>query len=370
LDTSSTSSREDAPSWLRLTLVPGVSPGAQRALLNAFGTPDGVVRASRRDIAAASDDDVAALLTQGPDPTLLEDTLRWLDAPGHHLVALSDAHYPRALLQISDPPAVLYVSGRSEMLNVPAFAIVGSRNATPQGTQDAEAFGRALSQAGLAIVSGLALGIDSAAHRGGLAAAASSIAVMGTGPDIIYPRRNRELAEALAQKGCLVSEFPLRTPSVAGNFPRRNRLISGLARGVLVVEAALASGSLITARYALEQGRDVFAIPGSIHSPVAKGCHWLIKQGAKLVESADDILGELRWIAPGAPPQSAPALEEQCDPLLEAMGFAPMSIDQMAQRTGLGAAKLAAQLSRLEIEGRVAALAGGWFQRVKSRVIE
>ena len=369
MDTS-LSSREDAPSWLRLTLVPGVPAATQRSLLKAFGTPEGVVCASRRDIAAVAGGKVAELLSGGPDAALLEKTLRWIERPGQHFIALSDESYPKALLDIAEPPTVLYVTGRVEMLNVPAFAIVGSRNATPQGMRDAEAFAHALSQAGLAIVSGLALGIDAAAHRGGLAAAGSSMAVMGTGPDIIYPRRNLELAQALASKGCLISEFALGTPSAPGNFPRRNRLISGLSRGVLVVEAALQSGSLTTARCALEQGRDVFAIPGSIHSPLSKGCHWLIQQGAKLVESAQDVLGELGWNAPRAAQETAGAEEHDRDPLLEAMGFAPVSIDQMAELTGLGAAKLAARLSYLEIDGRITALAGGWFQRIKKRVIE
>jgi DNA processing protein len=369
LDTS-LATRDDVHAWLRLTLVPGVSSGVQRALLKAFGTPDRVMAASRRDVAAIADERVAALLAAGPGMPLLESTLRWIEGPGRHFVALGDASYPKALLDIADPPTALYVQGRIEKLNAPAFAIVGSRNATPQGLRDAEAFARALSEAGLAIVSGLALGIDAAAHRGGLAGAGSSVAVMGTGPDVIYPRRNHELAHALATDGCLITEFALGTASVAGNFPRRNRLISGLSRGVLVVEAALSSGSLITANFALEQGRDVFAIPGSIHSPQSKGCHWLIKQGAKLVESANDVLGELGWNAPRASDDLAVDEEPDQDPLLDAMGHAPISIEQMAQRTSLGAAKLAAHLSRLEIEGRIEALPGGWFQRVKARVIK
>jgi DNA processing protein len=367
---TSLSTRGDVHAWLRLTLVPGVSSGVQRALLKAFGTPDRVMAASRRDVAAIADETVAGLLAAGPDMRLLESTLRWIEGPGRHFVALGDACYPKALLNIADPPTALYVQGRIEKLNEPAFAIVGSRNATPQGVRDAQSFARALSEAGLVIVSGLALGIDAAAHRGGLAAVGSSVAVMGTGPDVIYPRRNHELAHALATDGCLVTEFALGTASVAGNFPRRNRLISGLSRGVLVVEAALRSGSLITANCALEQGRDVFAIPGSIHSPQSKGCHWLIKQGAKLVESAHDVLGELGLNSPGASADVAVDEEPDHDPLLDAMGHAPISIEQMAQRTGLDAAKLAAHLSRLEIEGRIAALAGGWFQRVEARVIK
>lgn len=365
------SSRDDVVSWLRLTLVPGVSVAKQRVLLKAFGSPRAVLEAPFREIAAVTQSqEIAPLLASGPRQEMLDATLAWLEAPDCHLLTLADATFPRALLDIHDPPCILYARGRIDILNAPAFGIVGSRNATAQGVRDAEAFAFALSQAGFGIVSGLALGIDAAAHRGGLAGASSSIAVLGTGPDRIYPKRNRELAHALAEKGCLISEFPLGTPPDPGNFPRRNRLISGLSRGVLVVEAALPSGSLTTAQCALEQGRDVFAIPGSIHSPLTKGCHWLIKEGAKLVESADDVLKELGCAVPKASSKSSADGEETADPLLEAMGFAPISIDQMAERTGLGAAKLAARLSRLEIEGRIAALAGGWFQRTARRVIE
>ena len=345
-------------------MVPGISPTLQRALLAAFGTPHAVIEASRRALASVTSEKVAQLVAQGPSESVVAATLQWLARPGCHLLALSDQAYPQALLDIHDPPTVLYAQGRLELLNTPSFAIVGSRNATPQGLRDAQGFARALSDSGLAIVSGLALGIDAAAHRGGLAGAGSSVAVMGTGPDLIYPRRNLELAHALAEQGCLISEFAVRTPSLAGNFPRRNRLISGLSRGVLVVEAALPSGSLSTAKFAVEQDRDVFAIPGSIHSPLSKGCHWLIKEGAKLVESAEDVLAEL-----GGGVVHASALVEETqpaefDPLLHAMGFAPATIDQLAQRTGLDAATLAAQLARLEIAESVATLPGGWFQRV------
>ena len=219
--------------------------------------------------------------------------MKWIDQPGNDLLTLADARYPAALLQIADPPLLLYVRGRVELLSHPALAIVGSRSATPAGTRDALAFAETLSNAGLTIVSGLALGIDTAAHRGGLAGASSSIGVVGTGLDRVYPARNRHLAHQLAEDGVLVSEFPLGTPPFPSNFPRRNRVISGLCRGCLVVEAALRSGSLITARQSLEQGREVFAMPGSIHSSLSKGCHWLIKQGAKLVETAQDVLEEL-----------------------------------------------------------------------------
>jgi DNA processing protein len=370
LEASSTL-RDDTLAWLGLTLVPGVSCTALHALLKAFASPRAVLAASHEDIAQIAGDPVARRLRAGPAPKLVDATLRWLMRPGCQMLAWGDSAYPKALLNIPDPPGVLFVRGRIELLNAPAIAIVGSRNATPQGLRDAQAFAHALSDAGLVIVSGLALGIDAAAHRGGLAGASSSVAVMGTGPDLVYPKGNRDLAGELAVSGCLISEFAAGTPSIARNFPQRNRLISGLSRGVLVVEAALKSGSLNTARSALEQGRDVFAVPGSIHSTLSKGCHWLLKEGAKLVESADDVLVELGMAANVAPARES---QQDCaverDPLLEEMGFAPASIDQLAQRTGLDAAKLAAHLSRLEIAGRVRALAGGWFQRVTTRVIE
>lgn len=367
----SPASRPDLLAWLRLTLVPGVSLRSQRLLLQHFEDVHRVARASAREIAAAiGDETVAGLVAAGPKQSLVEATLAWLEGADCHLIAMSDTAYPRCLLEIPDPPHVLYVRGRVDLLDTQAIAIVGSRNATPQGMRDAEAFALALSDAGFTVVSGLALGIDAAAHRGGLAGGSSSIAVLGTGPDRIYPRRNAELARALAAEGALVSEFPLGTAPEAGNFPRRNRLISGLARGVLVVEAALPSGSLTTAKYALEQGREVFAVPGSIHSPMSKGCHWLIKEGAKLAESAADVLEELGCKRPQTAPQTSPDEARENDPVLAALGFTPMSLDHLAERTGLGAAKLAARLSRLEIEGRVAALAGGRFQRTASRAID
>jgi DNA processing protein len=302
---------------------------------------------------------LAAARARGADPARAEAELRWLEAGNRHLVRIGDPRYPEPLLHVHRPPPILYVEGRVELLAAPAFAIVGSRNATSQGVRDAHSFARAIAERGVAIVSGLALGIDAAAHRGALEAAGSSIAIMGTGPDIRYPPGNRRLAEALAERGCLVSEFPLGTPPVARNFPRRNRLISGMSKGVLVVEAGMPSGSLTTACTALEQGRDVFAMPGSIHSPLSKGCHWLIKQGAKLTESVEDVLEELGWGAP-APKETAP----DGDALLEALGFAPASLEQLAARSGLDAASVAARVAMLELEGSVVALPGGNFQRV------
>jgi DNA processing protein len=366
------SERDETVAWLRLTLVPGVSPANQQALLRALGTPEQVLASPRSKVCLLTDDEVAARLAQGPDEELLARTLRWLEHPAHHLITLGDAAYPQSLLQIGGAPSALYAIGRIELLNRPAFAIVGSRNATPQGVRDAEAFAGAIARSGLTIVSGLALGVDAAAHRGGLAEPASTIAVMGTGPDRLYPPGNRALGRDIAERGCLASEFPLGIGPIAGNFPQRNRLISGLARGVLVIEAAEQSGSLITARLAGEQGREVFALPGSIHSPLSKGCHRLIKEGAKLVESAEDILAEL-GVEPRAtaPATADDAVDEDAprprSPLLRAMGHGPVTVDEIARATGQSAAQISAQLSQLEVDGRIEPLAGGRFQRVARR---
>ncbi len=302
-------------------------------------------------------------LLADPDAALLDAAHVWLAQPGNSLMTLADEDYPPSLLEIADPPALLYCKGRRDLLNQPTLGIVGSRNATPQGMRDAEAFARALSDAGLTIVSGLALGIDTAAHRGGLAGAGSSIAIIGTGIDRIYPARNKALAHQLAENGLIVSEFPLGTLPLPGHFPRRNRLISGLSRGVLVVEAAPDSGSLITARVATEQGREVFAIPGSIHSPLARGCHALIKQGAKLVESAADILDELAWQQRLAPPVRVQP-EPLADPVLDALDGAPTTLDTLAQRSGLTLDALSAKLLTLELDGRIASLPGGRYQKI------
>jgi DNA processing protein len=355
----------DLAAWLKLSLVPGLEGGGLRKLLAAFGDPERVLAASRtelsRHVGAAT---AAAIQDDGRDEALAA-AAAWLEEPGHHVVTLADAAYPRRLLEISDPPALLYVKGRLELLARPALAVVGSRQATAQGLINAESFARAFSDAGLTVVSGLALGIDAAAHRGGLAGAASSVAVLGTGADIVYPARNRELAHELAARGALMSEFPLGTRALPTHFPRRNRLISGLALGCLVVEAAADSGSLITARLAAEQGREVFAIPGSIHSPLVKGCHALIKQGATLVESAGDVLEELRLPASAAHARPDDAVHDpRAAALLAALGHDPGDADTLAARCGLSAAETAALLTQLELEGRIAALPGGLFQRL------
>ena len=355
-------------SWLRLTLVPGVSPRVQRELVDALGSAAAVLDAPSATVAGLADDECAQALARGPDARWLARALAWLENPSHHhLVTWASPLYPPLLREIADPPLVLYALGDATRLSTTAIAIVGSRNCTPVGAQDAREFARALSMRSLCVVSGLAAGIDAAAHSGGLEGPGSTVAVMGTGPDRFYPSRNAALGEEIAARGCVVSEFAPGTPSLPGNFPRRNRLISGLSRGVLVVEAARHSGSLITARAAVEQNREVFAIPGSIHSPMSKGCHLLIRDGAKLVENAEDVLSELRGEAQAVPRAPDEHVETTEPPLLKALGHGPMSVDQLATLTGLAAAGIAAGLSRLEVEGRVNALPGGWFQRAPGR---
>ncbi|MNS89395.1 hypothetical protein D3C72_1234060 [compost metagenome] len=287
-------------------------------------------------------------------------------------MTLGDAGYPGSLLEMVDPPLMLYVLGAAafDLTQLGrSLAVVGSRNPTPQGASHARAFARALGEAGLPVVSGLALGIDGAAHLGALDAAGdapvlATVAVVGTGLDRVYPARHRDLAHRITLQGLIVSELPLGTPPLTQNFPKRNRLIAGLARGTLVVEAALASGSLITARLTSEQGKEVFAIPGSIHSPQSRGCHALIRQGAKLVESVNDILEELPPLAPAARTPStdtpSPAPEH---PLLDALGFDPVSLDALSARTGWSAAQLQAKMLELELDGHVSRLPGGLFQR-------
>jgi DNA processing protein len=295
------------------------------------------------------------------------------------VLALGEPGYPELLAHIPDPPLLLYIKGRVELLASPMLAVVGSRNASAQGKANALAFAASLSGAGLCIVSGLALGIDAAAHEGALKGPGSTVAVIGTGPDLVYPARNRALCERIGVEGCIVSEYPVGTPPLPGNFPKRNRIISGLAAGVLVVEAAAQSGSLITARQAAEQGRDVFAIPGSIHAALAKGCHLLIREGAKLVDTAADVLEAMamsplarrasppaarcagRGDAPAAGPEGAPA---GSDALLAALGHDPVEPDILLASLGIGPALLSSQLLALELAGMVERQPGGRVQRV------
>ena len=353
--------------WLALDLTPGLGGEGMRRLLARFGAPSAVLNQSVSALSQLVAPAVARAIAAGPPAEKIEASIKWLENESNHLLTLADEDYPRQLLEIADPPPVLYLKGRRELLGRPGLAIVGSRNATPSGLQNAEAFARSLSDAGFTIISGMALGIDAAAHRGGLAGRSASIAVVGTGLDLIYPARNKALAHELAESGLIVSEFGLGTPALAKNFPRRNRIISGLSRGVLVVEAALASGSLITARQAGEQGREVFAIPGSIHSTFSKGCHQLIKQGAKLVDEANDILIELHW---GGAKRAETAPEDDTDladsdPVLVAMGFDPVLIDTLLERVKLPTDQLMSRVTELELDGAIASMPGGKYQRLR-----
>ncbi len=405
--------RDELAAWLRLTLTPGVGNDTARRLLAAFGLPQAIFQqggAALRQVATSAQADALARAPEGL-PALLQATGDWLAAaeggPARRIATLGDSAYPVSLLAIEDPPLMLYLLGQVQLIdsesNQPqvstniapaainheasgwparALALVGSRSPTPQGRQNAQQFARALGATGLSIVSGLALGVDGAAHEGALQAVdeaapprrLATIAVIGTGIDRVYPRQHRELAHRIAHHGLIVSEYPLGTPPLPANFPKRNRLIAGLAQGTLVVEAAPQSGSLITARLAAEQGKEVFAIPGSIHNPQSRGCHQLIRQGAKLVETAQDVLEELRWpaqpsdapesVATNAYPAPASPQNRSQTALLEALGADPVGLDALVARTGLDTATLQARLLELELDGRVGRLPGGLFQRL------
>lgn len=392
--------RDELGAWLRLTLSQGVGNSAARRLLARFGLPQDIFRQPESALQHCVTLAQAKALCTVPSgwEALLETTWHWLEGadpqgPARAVITLGDARYPQSLLDTEDPPLLMYLMGAARLLAQNPFptgrclAVVGSRNPTAQGADNARLFSRALRGAGFTIVSGLALGVDAAAHEGALdvssdpfaEATPSTIAVVGTGLDRVYPRKNLDLAHRIAAHGVLVSEYPLGTPPLAANFPKRNRIISGLSQGTLVVEAALASGSLITARMAAEQGREVFAIPGSIHAPQSRGCHALIRQGAKLVESAQDVLEELR-MPPAAGKQSASSgaalLDEEGSrdidtrqtesPLLQALGFDPMGVDALVARTGMDAASLQVELLELELDGQVARLPGGLYQRLGS----
>jgi DNA processing protein len=338
---------------------------ALAALLREFGDPEALLAAPRARLLNVVPEETAERLAAPVDAARSERTRAWLSDPAHEVVAWDDADYPRALFDIGDAPPALFFVGRRELLNRPALAIVGSRHATPGGTQNARDFARALSDAGLTIVSGLALGIDGAAHEGGLAGASSTVAVCATGLDRVYPARHRALAHDIAARGAMLSEHAPGTPPAKENFPRRNRLISGLARGVLVVEATLSSGSLITARCAGDQGRDVFAIPGSIHSPFSKGCHKLIREGAKLVETAEDVLAELgiEHTVPTAGESRRATLEGDEKTVHGALGHDPCDVDTLVARTTLDARRVVAALVALELAGNAVAIPGGRWQR-------
>ena len=377
--------------WLRLTLTPGVGNETTRKLLAAFGSAQAVFEQSVETLRQLVSDKLCRAIRAEPTTLAaqLQTTLDWLGAgDDRKIVTLGDTGYPPSLLDIEDPPLMLYMLGAyvnstpSAIENIAStaplnLAIVGSRNPTPQGEVNARQFAKAFGEQGLCVVSGLALGIDGAAHDGALLGGASfegcaTIAVVGTGLDRVYPKKHLALAHRIVRQGMVISEFPLGTPPLMANFPKRNRIISGLSHGVLVVEAALKSGSLITARLATEQGKDVFAIPGSIHSPQSRGCHALIKQGAKLVETAQDVLEELKIpFRSGGVMQGLDANEAAsgqsiaADPaFLSALGFDIVSLDALQARTGLSTPQLQAQLLELELDGHITRLPGGLFQRM------
>jgi DNA processing protein len=404
---------EELAAWLRLALARGLRPAALRALLGAFGLPQKVLAQPFAALAAVAGTDTAraALAEPGPGFTSQLAALQvWHAMPGNALVTLADPAYPARLLAMPDPPPLLYVKGRLDLLHARAVAIVGSRSATPQAVEDATRFARTLAAAGLTVVSGLALGVDGAAHRGALEAPGGTVAVIGTGADLVYPPAHHALATQIAARGALVSEWPLGTPARSANFPQRNRVIAALVEGVIVVEAAQRSGSLITARLANEMGRDIFALPGSIHAPLARGCHGLIKQGAQLVETPEEVLEALKVEQPAAATNTGAARRRERGPkvsvpfdgahrqaqatlplafdasstlraehaadrkpparlgadaqlLLEALGHAPATLEILAQRTDMAEAALQGTLLQLELAGHLDALPGGWFVR-------
>ena len=400
------STRESLKAWLRLSLTPGVGNITARALLQGFGLPENIFQRSASELQALVSPAVSHQLCLEPDG--LEETLNvtweWLQkpAPRHasstlhkRLLTLADTDYPSGLMLTPDPPCLLYVMGQTQhlhLLSPTAFkaplsvAVVGSRNPTPQGRVNAHEFASSLAQAGLTVVSGLALGVDTEAHRGALQGGSSAnplrtLAVVGTGLDRVYPQQNHALALSIAAQGLLISEYPLNTPPIASNFPKRNRLIAGLSQGCLVVEAATRSGSLITAKQALDMGKEVFAIPGSIHTTVAKGCHDLIKQGAKLVDCAQDILEELKDLPAltekSFSKETAEAtlfndaesdfsgMDEHALKVIDHLGHDPVGLDELQMRSGLPTAQLQAELFQLELNGVLGRLPGGLYQKLK-----
>lgn len=366
---------EELTAWLVLLRAPALNADKLRALLAAFGCAVDLLKASPAAWAEFGlEPRTCSYLGKASIDGVAAD-LAWLEQAGNHLVPLDSVHYPSLLKQLPDAPLGLFVKGNSRLLNTPQLAVVGSRNPTPYGSEIAASFAEHLTSCGLAITSGLAVGIDAASHLGALAGSGLTVAVCGTGLDIVYPNSSETLARNIAERGALVSEFPPGTPPRKAHFPQRNRIISGMSLGTLVVEATLQSGSLITARLAAEQGREVFAIPGSIHNAMAKGCHELIRQGAKLVDSAEDILSELgplaaataRSVVTGRSNYSDstvfldPQLDKEYKILLDALGFEPLGIDQLVVRSGLKADAIASMLLILELEGRIASFPGGQY---------
>ncbi|MEJ2609951.1 MAG: DNA-processing protein DprA [Candidatus Thiodiazotropha sp.] len=362
--------------WLLVSQTSGIGSRYFLRLLSHYKTPEAILGANRKELEELGIPQAAIANLLKQDRSRIETSLNWLEQPGHQLLTLADSNYPPLLLQINDPPPLLFLIGNANLLCQPQLAIVGSRNPTATGISNAQEFARCLAGSGVIITSGLAQGIDGAAHRGALQSG-TTLAVMGTGPDRIYPASHHELAHEIAASGLLLTEFPPGTTAKPENFPRRNRIISGLSLGTLVVEATQQSGSLITARLSIEQGREVFAIPGSIHNPQARGCHALIRQGAKLVESAQDIVEELGPLT-GALTTTPHDTKEQPSPprheidpeyarLNEALGFDPVSVDELIARTGLTAESVSSMLLLLELEGHVSSAPGGYYSRIEPR---
>jgi DNA processing protein len=366
---------DDFEQWLALLQAPGLGAARARSLADGFGGPGPAVRAGDEALRLAGLDAAGCKALRQPDRELLDRALDWLGRPGRGVLTLSCPGYPSLLAAIPDCPPVLFTVGDSSLLSGSLLAVVGSRNPTRPGEETATDFAASLCRSGLGVVSGLALGVDAAAHRGALEAGGVTVAVMGHGLDRVYPSRHRELAAQIAEQGVLVSEFLPGTPPVRENFPRRNRVISGLSLGVLVVEAAVRSGSLITARLAGEQGREVFAIPGSIHNPMARGCHRLIRDGAKLVETVEDLLEELGWDASSVGSveadlntvHAADFLDDDYVTLLDAMGHDPAPVDVLVHRTGLTPQALSSMLLTLELRGIVHPVPGTGYVRASKR---
>ncbi|MGB6008772.1 DNA-processing protein DprA [Castellaniella sp.] len=391
-----TADETELRAWIRLSLEPELGPARIRLLLSAFGMPQDICAASTGNLARYLDPGLAARLRQAPDEPLqqaIDTSLSWLAEPGHHLLTLADPLYPSALFELNDPPPILYAHGQLDVLSRPMLAIVGARSATPEGARNAHDFARHLAQQGWCVVSGLASGIDGAAHAGALDAGTTgggTLAVLGTGIDRVYPPAHRGLAHRIAEHGLMLSEFPLGAQGLPFHFPQRNRIVAALSQGVLVVEAAARSGSLITARLAGELGREVFAIPGSIHSPLSRGCHALIRQGAKLVESGQDIIEELRQgdlpgiaarsatprtaamprrppVSPPAQTEASPARDPDAAALLQALGYEPADLDTLQARTNWPIDRLMSQLTLMEIGGALERQQDGRYRRLPDR---
>ena len=359
--------------WLVLDLAPGLGCRSAHALIETLGSAAAVCTASHSQLQAAGLEKETVEAIRNPDRAYIDQALAWHDRPGQIILTPDSESYPRKLTAINDPPLTLYVRGDPQVLDLPQLAVVGSRSPTKGGIENAREFSRVLVENGIVVTSGLAAGIDGAAHAGALDAGGPTIAVCGTGVDRVYPSHHKRLAERILEQGAIISEYRLGFRPMPQNFPRRNRIISGLSLGVLVVEAAVRSGSLITARMASEQGRDVFAIPGSIHSPLARGCHSLIRDGATLVESVADILAELQYSIGNAqstqtlPGKTADIFSSQYDEeyhqLVTAMGYDPVSVDVLVGRTGLTPDAICSMLLILEMDGVISSIPGGNYQR-------